>query len=459
MHLTLDSMAKADLLDNNNNNNNGQGSPRDRNNNTVYEVNSIVGYIDNSKPLWGIMLTLQENLNLKIGTQIWKKYINAAFWNYISTPINFTITLFTAMSAGQTGTDSNYLTKDQLFYILFISFILSIINTFFKLKDKAILNYDSLKKYQDFGAEFEKIYFTNIQNETILLKKYYCYLDLQSKLNTYESTGSIEQVNYITEVIYLMVKCCFSNRMKRINYRERFWVLDGRPKDEYKHNYYANVKRQYKHNFDIVERIGGTNNVNKTNLAIDMTETSNNIMVTFDVENPPPALAVSNIRNPDLYEPIRMNGNNTVPHDEDLTDDDDDDEEYETENGGQKDNNSEYTEKNTITKEYIYNALDLCYIKKNITEYDMIKRIMAESDIYDNYLHSFKVRKYLRRLGLSPVLATNEMNRLSKKIKNEYEKNAKKEKELFNKTHGKKGIPPVNVRLEKEKPSLRRFQF
>jgi len=90
--------------------------------------------INNLSPLWGITLTLQENLNLKIGTFSWKKYINAAFWNYISTPINFTITLFTAMSAGQTGTNSTFLNQNQLFYILFVSFILSIINTFFKLK-------------------------------------------------------------------------------------------------------------------------------------------------------------------------------------------------------------------------------------------------------------------------------------------------------------------------------------
>ena len=205
-------------------------------------MNEQITVIDNSSPLWGLMLSLQENLNLRIGTQCWKKYINAAFWNYISTPINFTITLFTAISAGQTGTQSSFLSKDQLFYILFVSFILSIINTFFKLKDKAIMNYDSLKKYQDFGAEFEKIYFTNMVNESGLHRRYYSYLELQAKLNTYESTGSIEQVNYITELIYLGFKCCFSNRMKRVNFRERFLVLDGRPKSNYYHNFLCKLE-------------------------------------------------------------------------------------------------------------------------------------------------------------------------------------------------------------------------
>jgi hypothetical protein len=241
--------------------------------------------IDNTSTMWGTMLTLQDNLNLRIGTQIWKKYINAAFWNYISTPINFTITLFTAMSAGQTGTQSNYLTKDQLFYILFVSFILSIINTFFKLKDKAIMNYDSLKKYQDFGAEFERIYFTNICNEAGLQRRYNNYLELQDKLNTFESTGSIEQVNYVTELIYLCIKCCFHDRLKRVVLRERFWVLDGRPKKDYPHNFYVNLKKQYRHNFDIEEGISFNGDVTikdrKHNpLAIDMSDPSSNVSVS-----------------------------------------------------------------------------------------------------------------------------------------------------------------------------------
>lgn len=78
--------------------------------------------INNASPDWGIMQTLQSSLNLKIGTQAWKKYISAAFWNYISTPINFTITLFTALTAGQTGTQTTYLTEKQLFIMLFVSF-------------------------------------------------------------------------------------------------------------------------------------------------------------------------------------------------------------------------------------------------------------------------------------------------------------------------------------------------
>jgi hypothetical protein len=442
MHLTLDSKSKAELLELTNPKNTLAES-------SVHldEEDLAVQVVDNTTPLWGTMLTLQENLNLRIGRQSWKKYINAAFWNYISTPINFTITLFTAMSAGQTGTESNYLSKDQLFYILFISFILSIINTFFKLKDKAIMNYDSLKTYQDFGADFEKIYFTNVQNETMLMKKYYYYLDLQTKLNTYESTGSIEQVNYITEVIYCMFRCCFANRMKRLSFRERFWVLDGRPKEGYNHNFYTNIHKHFKRNFDIIPDSKKGGNAAATHLQ----DSSASTIVKFDIENPKP---VKN-RDNDEYDykgsKFLQSANiiMEVPEDEDLTEEDEDDDEEDVEE--RKENASradtQYSEVNTITNVQIFDALKEFYVNKKITEYDMIKRIMRESNEYCDYLYSFKIRKYLRRLKIPSVKATNETKRLSEKIKQEYARKEKNNKQLFNKTHGKKGVPPLTVFL------------
>jgi len=183
--------------------------------------------INNYSPDWGIMLTLQGSLNLRIGTQAWKKYISAAFWNYISTPINFTITLFTALTAGQTGTKSTYLSEKQLFIMLFISFLLSIINTFFKLKEKALLNYESSKKYDEFGAKFEEIYYMPLSNENDLKMKLIEYKLLQEEINKYSQKESIENVNYFTELIYICFHCFFEDNLKRINKSDRFWYLDG----------------------------------------------------------------------------------------------------------------------------------------------------------------------------------------------------------------------------------------
>ena len=164
--------------------------------------------IDNMSLEWAIMITIQKNLNERIGKFKWKKYITASIWNYVSTPINFIITLFTALSAGQTsaGTTYTYLTQNQLFYLLFISFVLSTINTFFKLKDKAILNYDAYKKYDKFGAEFESIYFTPISKNNDIKDRLGNYNILQQKLNDFISEETIENVNYFSEVMFSIIK-------------------------------------------------------------------------------------------------------------------------------------------------------------------------------------------------------------------------------------------------------------
>ena len=198
----------------------------DSSNNRII-IDSSNNRINNYSPDWGIMLTIQSSLNLRIGTQAWKKYISAAFWNYISTPINFTITLFTALTAGQTGTQTTYLTEKQLFIMLFISFLLSIINTFFKLKEKALLNYESSKKYDEFGAKFEEIYYMPLSCESDLKMKLIEYKILQEEINKYSQKESIENVNYFTELIYICFHCFFEDNLKRINKSDRFWYLDG----------------------------------------------------------------------------------------------------------------------------------------------------------------------------------------------------------------------------------------
>ena len=193
--------------------------------------------IDNLSPIWGIMLTVQDNLNLRIGTQLKKKYFNAGFWNYISTPINFTITLFTALSAGQTGSGSTFLTTDQLFYILLATFILSIINTFFKLKEKAEINYNSAKSWELYAATFEKIYFTPIEKNSDVGKKLEEYNTLIFKINEEYVEETVEYVNYITELFFYLFRLCrIYKDYRHLGIKRRHWILDGSTADFYKQN-------------------------------------------------------------------------------------------------------------------------------------------------------------------------------------------------------------------------------
>ena len=73
---------------------------------------------------------LEDKLNTTIGRQWWKKYISAAFWSNIATPINLAITLFTTLTTGQAATDS-LLSQDNFFKLSVATLIISTINTFF----------------------------------------------------------------------------------------------------------------------------------------------------------------------------------------------------------------------------------------------------------------------------------------------------------------------------------------
>jgi len=226
----------------------------------IDEEKKIIPYynkINNKSIEWGIMLTLQDNLNLRIGTTTWKKYISAAFWNYISTPINFTITLFTAFSAGQSGTETIYLTKDQLFYILMVTFLLSVINTFFKLKEKAVSNYNACNQYNKFGSQFEDIYFTPIKSNDDVVKRLNKYKELQKKMNEYNEEENVENVNYLTTLLYYSINYFFKHRMKRVNKDERFWLLDGKPNNPFypRNRYDVDTERYFLEDFNFYEDV------------------------------------------------------------------------------------------------------------------------------------------------------------------------------------------------------------
>jgi len=191
--------------------------------------------VDNSSQHFAIMITLQENLNIRIGVERWKKYISSIFWYYISMPINFVITLFTAMSSGQVGTQTNYLSNGTLFAILFTAFILSTVNTFFKLKEVSEASYKILQQFEAFSIEFENIYFEPINSNADVLKRLQKYKKLQQDINSFCMKVEIDNISYLSECLYSCIRhICFNrylkNKMKLINVSERFWLLDGKKK-------------------------------------------------------------------------------------------------------------------------------------------------------------------------------------------------------------------------------------
>jgi len=153
------------------------------------------------------MLTKYENMIYPvIRVQSRKKYISAAFWNYISTPINFIVTLFTGLTAGQAGSTNSYLDQKTVFVMLFVCFILSTINIFFKLKEKAELNYLSAKSYEAFGNQFMKINVLPQDSPQEIDDKLAGYIELKKKIDEFMSQEKVEGVNYFTEFLYFCVQ-------------------------------------------------------------------------------------------------------------------------------------------------------------------------------------------------------------------------------------------------------------
>lgn len=196
--------------------------------------NDIVIYsnVDKTSHLFKLMILQQEVLNRRIGTQAWKKYLSAAFWNYITTPINFSITLLTAIATGQAAT-SNILSQQQTLIILFVTFVLTTTNSFFKLNTKMNLNFEAARRYYSFGSEFERIYYAPLYADANIVQKLRDYESLHKNINKYMVSETIENQNYVTEFIYLMITwttCCnsFGNISEWIYDDDKHGELDGK---------------------------------------------------------------------------------------------------------------------------------------------------------------------------------------------------------------------------------------
>ena len=227
-------------INSNNTNNSVEENFVSQTNNVLNNYKKIPFIIANKEShIVKIMLLRQDVLNKKIGTNAYKKYLSAIIWNYVTTFINFSITLLTALSTGQAAS-SNILNKQQSVIILFVTFVLTTTNSFFKLNIKMNLNFESAKTYYKFGCDFEKIYYKSVNNRSDILEKLYEYQLLHDAINEYILTETIEHQNYLSELIYyVLVSNSFAVKLnsekytKWISYTERHQELDGMTPNEF----------------------------------------------------------------------------------------------------------------------------------------------------------------------------------------------------------------------------------
>jgi hypothetical protein len=203
--------------------------------------NSSFIYKNKDNHLVKMMLLRQDVINRKIGVQSWKKYVSSILWNYITTVINFTITLLTAICTGEAAS-SHILNQEQTVILLFSTFVLTTTNSFFKLNEKMNLNFKEAQTYNTFGAVFEKIYYKPVLNMNDVSDKLDAYEALHDEINNQVTSESLVNQNYFSEVIYLFLinNCLYRNFSKEKYYvwirnNERHEDLDGVPKDKVKH--------------------------------------------------------------------------------------------------------------------------------------------------------------------------------------------------------------------------------
>ncbi len=162
-----------------------------------------------------LMKKLQRKLNGELGDVWWNLYVAGAFWSNISTPINLSITLLSAITAGQ-ATTTNMLSQSLFIKISIASLIISTLNTFFRPHGQLMSIMDSLKKINELGFRFESTYYTECDDEDDYKRRYKEYKNILMDLNKFQQSQSPDQQNFFTDFVYWLFKnySCLKNGYK-----------------------------------------------------------------------------------------------------------------------------------------------------------------------------------------------------------------------------------------------------
>lgn len=162
------------------------------------------------------MRKLQERVNRDLGNHWWKKYISAAFWSNLSTPINICITFFTALTTGQTAT-SNLLSTQAVIGLGLATLVLSTLNTFFTPHKKMVSHMEEMNKWQELGSQFESVYYSNNFDEDDFERRFKAYEDIQKNIHQLTIKQQTTDADFLTDLIYLCAARTCLKRERWIN--------------------------------------------------------------------------------------------------------------------------------------------------------------------------------------------------------------------------------------------------
>jgi hypothetical protein len=162
----------------------------------------------------------RDKINRDISWFYWKKYVASAFWSHLSTPVNLSITLLTALTTAQANAPE--LLDPEIYKKLTIAtLILTVVNTFFKPHEKAQHNKDYMKRWNTVGIEFEKVYYSKKNN---IMNSYASsdeavddYEKIEDKVNELRQKEGPDVTNFFVDFIHIL---CHFTCLKKYKY----WV-------------------------------------------------------------------------------------------------------------------------------------------------------------------------------------------------------------------------------------------
>ena len=143
-------------------------------------------------------------INNDIGFSWWKKYIAAAFWANISTPLNLAITLITAITTGQAASQ-DLLSKDSTLKLSVSALILTTINTFFKPYDQMNVQLSDMKQWAIYGSKLDTIYYKPDDTIEQLKEKLEESYKLFNDINSYRVSQTYRN-NFLTDLIHILAR-------------------------------------------------------------------------------------------------------------------------------------------------------------------------------------------------------------------------------------------------------------
>lgn len=159
---------------------------------------------------------LKYKLDKEIGYNYWKKYVASAFWSQVSTPINLTITMLTAITTAQIQ-EANLVSQSISSQLAIVSLIIATLNTFFRPHTQYATNKEFLSKWTNLGIQFEDEYYDRVESKEVgaFRKKLAAFQKLQDDVNDLRKEEGTSTLNFMTDFLFLVCMATCLRRKKR----------------------------------------------------------------------------------------------------------------------------------------------------------------------------------------------------------------------------------------------------